>query len=196
MAKAAKRTQRAKVEPPPCSDCGGKGQRLIPHSGTRELHRVMCACQYDDLPLKLVYQADDSGCMIAAVATAVGKSYAEIRRLVNPGHDFSTNGIGIDAGVAILDRLGYAVMTRYGSDPRRGGAPRDPWPCAPWADVHICMVRNLSNTGTHVVVLLKDGRVLDPWWGVVQGLHRYDSVMSIMAIHRVRPESSEEVPRG
>jgi hypothetical protein len=168
----------------------------VRHKVTGELHQVRCACTYEDLPLRLVYQAEKSGCVLAAVATATGLSYAEVRQYVDLSHDFTENGTYLSVAASILDRLGYAVQTRYRNDPRLGGAPRDPWPSEPWADVILCEVTNLPNRGQHAVVLLTDGRVLDPWWGVVQGLHRYPAVHSMTAVYRVGPQSAVPSPES
>lgn len=175
---------------PACNDCGGSGKRLTRHKVTAELHQVRCACTYDDLPLRLVYQPNKADCVLAAIATATGNTYADVRQYFDLSHDFTEKGTDFGAAASILDRLGFAVQLRYRTDPRLGYAPRDPWPCEPWADVHLCEVTNLPNAGQHAVVLLKDGRVLDPWWGVVQGLHRYPRVISMMAIHDVRPRTA------
>lgn len=88
------------------------------------------------------------------------------------------------ATVAMIVQIGYAVRRRYRHDARLKRF-RDVWPCAPWADLHWCEVRNTRDSGQHAVVLLRDGRVLDPWWGVLQGLHRYPGVVSIAAVYPV-----------
>lgn len=168
----------------PCEyGCDG-GKRLVRHKRTGELHGCRCPCTYKDLPLKVVLQPENAGCMLAAVATITGKTYAEIRHLVTMGHDFSTEGTHGAVTDEIFAHLGYAVQERFRYDPRLE-AQRPRWPLAPWADVHLCQVQNLPDTGMHAVVLLRDGRVLDPWWGVVHGLHRYPRVSSMTAVYKV-----------
>ncbi len=172
------------VDPPTvCPDCTD-GKRRVQHRGTGEYHGVACHCQVADLPLRLVIQPERMGCVLAAVATVVGKSYGEIRQLVDLSHDFTEQGTFLTVAQSILERLGYAYQLRYSYDPRLN-LSRPEWPCAPWAAVHICEVQNLTETGQHAVVLLRDGRVLDPWWGIVQGLHRYRRVVSMMAVYPV-----------
>ncbi len=176
--------------PPPCDDCGGTLYRLALNKITQDLIRVPCACNVKDLPLKLVYQRERSDCLVAAVATAIGKPYQDIRFAYDLTHDFSDEGMHMNAAASILDRYGYAVQWRYATDPRLNYAPRNPWPPAPWADVTICDVRTLSEHCDHAVVLLRDGRVLDPYWGVLQGLHRFTKVNSMMAVYAVNVEKA------
>lgn len=175
----------AKRPKPPCTYGCNDGKRLVRHSGTGEHHTTRCMCTYDDLPVQLVLQPEPKGCMIAAVATVVGKTYEEVLQLVDRSHDFTQEGTHQYVIEGVLEHLGWAVQVRQRWQGRLGGTHRDPWPCAPWADLHICQVRNLPDNAEHAVVLLRDGRVLDPWWGVVQGLHRYKSVSWIMACYNV-----------
>jgi hypothetical protein len=68
----------------------------------------------------------------------------------------------------VLEHYGFAYQTRY-HHLARLCRDRDVWPCEPWADLHFCEVINTRASGQHAIVLLRDGRVLDPWWGVLQG---------------------------
>jgi hypothetical protein len=172
-------------QPQVCPDCGGTGRRKVLNRATGEHHNVRCQCTYDDLPLRVVYQPERSGCAIAAAATVAGKSYAEVRQMMLLERDFNAEGADTFELQSLLDQLGFAYQIRYATVARLGHIPRDPWPCAPWAPLHICTVKNLSDTGYHFVVLLPDGRVLDPWWGVVQGLHRYPRVTEMMGLYPV-----------
>jgi hypothetical protein len=171
-----------------CTWCNGTGRRVVRHAGTGEKHGMNCACQITDLPIGFVYQEEESGCGIAAVAMATRQSYRDVRRLLSMAKDLSDERFGVDVEQIdnLLDALGFAWQTRYLNEARLA-MQRDPWPCAPWADVHLCHVRSLSDAGHHYVVMIRDGRVLDPWWGVIQGLHRYPSVHSIKAVYRVDP---------
>ncbi len=170
-----------------CTWCNGTGRRAVRHAGTGELHGMVCACRVTDLPIPFVYQLEDNGCGVAAIAMATSHTYADVRRLLSVCNDLSEcsdTGVDFDQVEGLLDQLGFSWQTRFHIDNRLHRV-RDPWPCNPWADVHICNVRSLSDYGYHYVVWLRDGRVLDPWWGVVQGLHRYPSVRSIKAVYPI-----------
>jgi len=175
--------------PKPCEWCKGEKVRRILHRGTGELHRVSCACTHE-LPVRFVYQPENSGCCIAAVAMIVGKSYFDVKQLMNVEHDLSCEGIHYHEWQDLLVDLGFASQFRSSWSPRLKDN-RAVWPCAPWADLHFCEVINTRASGQHSVVLLRDGRVLDPWWGVLQGLHRYPRVVSMTAVYRV-PEKAPE----
>ena len=178
------------VTAPPCPHCVD-GKRRVLNRGTGEYHGIRCHCQFEGLPLQLVIQPERAGCVLAAVATIVGKSYREVRQCVDLTHDFTEKGTYLNVAQALFDRFGFAYQTRYPYDPRLNTS-RPEWPCEPWADAHLCEVVNLSETGQHAVVLLRDGCVLDPWWGVVQGLHRYSNVVSMTAVYRL--PAPAEVP--
>lgn len=173
-----------------CEHCKGDGHRLVLHTGTNEQHRIKCFCQ-EELPFPVVIQPEDSGCAVAAVATAAQISYREARALIRMDRDLTKEGCYDFEIDEMMHALGYATQKRYRGIRRLNNAPR-PWPCAPWAPVHLVMVRNLSNTAFHFVVMLADGRVLDPWWGVVQGLHRYPDVLSILGCFRVSVPSKDD----
>jgi hypothetical protein len=170
-----------------CSWCAGAKFRLVRHVKTHEQHRMPCACAHD-LPIAFIYQPEENGCGIAAVAMATQRPYAEVRKLLLMSVDLS--GFVLDDGVNVaqvdemLEVLGFAWQARY-PNLHRLAAPRPDWPCEPWADVHLCHVRSLSDSGGHYVVMLRDGRVLDPWWGVIGGLHRYPQVHSIKSLHPI-----------
>ncbi|MGH9884847.1 MAG: hypothetical protein ACREBE_04935 [bacterium] len=178
---------------PTCIDCGDTKWRLTPHRVTGERHRVACACTVGDLSLRLVYQRHKADCVVAALATAMGRTYDDVRHRIDLSHDFTVEGTSLE-GVAcsVLDHFGFAWQLRYRTTARLNYAERDPWPCAPWADAHICEVTNLPNCTRHAVVLLRDGRVLDPFWGVVQGLYRYPAVHSMLAVYPIAVGSSAQ----
>lgn len=176
--------------PAPCIDCSGTLYRLTLNKITQDLIRVPCACNVKDLPLKFVYQRQRSDCLVAATAMAIGKPYRDVLFAYDLTHDFSDEGMHMHAAASILDRYGYAVQWRYATDPRLNYAARNPWPPAPWADVTICDVRTLSEHCDHAIVLLRDGRVLDPYWGVLQGMHRFTKVNSMMAVYAVNVEKA------
>ena len=102
------------------------------------------------------------------------------------GLDLVNHGVGIqfDAWSYLRD-MGYAVQLRYRSPYTTAyGQPlHEPWPCEPWADVHICSVE--SPAGAHAIVLLRDGTVLDPMTPEPRRLSDYAKVESITAVWKV-----------
>jgi hypothetical protein len=166
-----------------CAHCVG-GKRAVRHSKTGEFHTTRCFCQYDDLQFPVVIQPENSGCAVAAIATVAELPYTTVRALIHLDRDFTVEGTYEREMHELLDRLGFAYQQRYAIE-QRLNTKRSPWPCAPWASSHIAMVRNLADSAWHYVVMQRDGRVLDPWWGVVHGLHRYPEVSSITGLYRV-----------
>lgn len=161
-----------------------EGQRRVTHSATGEIHTMSCFCTVKDLPVKVVIQPEPSGCGLAALATVAGLTYEDVRSLIHIDRDFTKEGTFESELQSLFDRLGFAWQFRTAFEARLG-TKRAQWPCAPWAPIHLSFVKNLSNNAYHFVVMLKDGRVIDPWWGVVQGLHRYPEVLSIYGMYRV-----------
>jgi hypothetical protein len=170
-------------EPKPCEMCKGERYLLRVSSGTQETHRIRCPCTYDNLPIAVVFQPEKSGCGIAAVAMVAEKTYAEVRQRCNMAHDFTVDGMGQYEMEDLLIHYGFSYQIITKNHPRLGSA-REVWPPAPWTELAIAQVRNLSNSGYHYVVLLKDGRVLDPWYGVIQGLHRYPDVLCVHGVFK------------
>jgi hypothetical protein len=170
-----------------CQWCAGSKKRVVTHAHTGELHGMPCACQAD-LPIPFIYQPDDYGCGIAAVAMATCTPYPEVRRLLVMSNDLSgvdkSGGVNVGQVDDLIDHLGFAWRARA-AHVHRLASQRTPWPCQPFADTHVVYVRNLSDNAHHFVCLLRDGRVLDPWWGVINGLHRYPMVHSIKGLFRI-----------
>lgn len=167
-----------------CPDCKDEKFKLIRNSTTGEHCDVRCACN-ETLPLKMVYQPEKSGCGVAAVAIVVQRSYWEVRQYMDLPHDFVNNGMYDDQLIELLDLFGWAVQNRRERIGRLNGTLRTPWPPEPFAQYHICTVKNLADNGYHYVVLLDDGRVMDPTWGVVEGLYRYPQVLGVIGVFPV-----------
>lgn len=104
-----------------------------------------------------VAQEESDGCLVACIAMATGRTYAEIRAIVAASY---SGGIHSVIAHDVLADLGYAVMVRYKHIPHLK-RNRDAWPIAPFAPVHICGVD--ATTGPHAIVLLDTGEVYDPW---------------------------------
>lgn len=110
-----------------------------------------------------VAQPNGYGCAIACVAMIVGKTYDEMEawfleqglpreRMVQGSHD----GIWREA----IDRHGFVYVQRYRCDPFLNRCDRPDWP-VPFAPVHVCCTRVAA--GSHAVVMLGNGSVLDPF---------------------------------
>jgi hypothetical protein len=165
-----------------CNECDDGQFRLRKHWGTGELHKVRCQCYYD-LPLKFVYQEQPSGCFAATVAMLLGKSYFEVvRQYYNMSHDFTKQGSYLRQALEILDKHGgFSYQTRY-KHYMPLSSQREDWPES-WADIILCEVRNMRDSGLHAVILLADGKVLDPHIGVIENVSLYPSVESMTAIY-------------
>lgn len=100
------------------------------------------------------------GCGPACLAMLTGIPYARIVEDFggDKGFDETTRGITHHDCDGWLAEHGYATSRFWKF--RHGNKPRDPWPMPPWTDTHLVMVEITG--GTHFVVLLKDGTVLDP----------------------------------
>lgn len=180
-------------EKEPCPNCDKNNKRRVKNSLTGELHTVRCHCTYDDLQFKNVIQCDSKGCGIAAVAIVAEKPYKEVRQYIHLDRDFTQDGMYDTELEGLLEVFGFSYQSRY-KHLARLGTPREVWPPAPFADSHICQVRNLPDKAYHYVVMQKDGRVLDPWWGVVQGLHRYPEVLQVHGLWKI-PVPEVETPK-
>jgi hypothetical protein len=98
--------------------------------------------------------------------------------------DRNTEGLGSHQSDVWLEQLGYAVLRRYGRFYSPLHADRtSPWPCEPFADVHICEVP--TGSGYHAIVLMRDGTVLDPNADAPRRLSDYPEVTNIAGIFKV-----------
>lgn len=171
-----------------CTDCT-RGKREVRNSKTGEFHTVRCHCQFE-LPFPLILQPEKSGCALAAVAMVVQQPYATVRQYVTLERDYTGEGTYEREIYELLNHFGFSYQRKEKLVQRLGGTTA-PWPPAPWAPLHVAMVRNLTDVAYHYVVMLQDGTIMDPWWGVVQGLHRYPSILSVSAVYPVVPPTPE-----
>ena len=64
-----------------------------------------------------------------------------------------------------------------------GAVPRVPWPPEPFGDVHLCEVTVQQDSPVnHFVVMLQNGRVLDPLTPERKRLSDYHRVLSVAAV--------------
>lgn len=114
--------------------------------------------------IRYVAQPNGYGCAIACVAMIVGKTYEEMEAwLAEQGMTRERMASGLYAHIYLeaLDRHGFAYAQRYRCDPFTNRCDRPAWPPAPFAPIHLCCT-NVA-VGSHAVVMLADGSVLDPW---------------------------------
>lgn len=138
--------------------------------------------------MKLVRQKHARGCGVAALAMLTGDDYDAVAVYFR-GIDLDAKGLylcGLDD--YLVDR-GYAIARKkrylgfFGGD---GAPPREPWPPAPFADVHLCEVEVYEKAPVyHFVVMLRDGAVLDPLADGPRRLSDYHRVNSVAGVYRV-----------
>jgi len=98
-----------------------------------------------------------------------------------------------------LWRHGFAWQQVFPFEPRRA-CPADvsmsewrklhgrtPWPPSPWAEAHLCQV---ETSQSHAVVMLADGRVLDPLDPSPRRLSDYGRTMNVRAVFDCRPAAA------
>lgn len=121
-------------------------------------------------------QEDAYGCGVAAMAMLTGRTYAEVKASFT--NDFSGGGHSVFMWDQYLAEHGYGTARKYRY---LYGRERAVWPCEPFADVHLCLVHVVEGPG-HMVVLLRDGTVLDPLTPEPRRLSDYAGVSDIAAV--------------
>ncbi len=137
--------------------------------------------------MRLVKQKQSHGCYIAALAMIAGLSYDEIKAHFNKSYDFDKEGVTFFAADALLHKLGFASARIWQHD-QLNKEERSYWPPSPWADVHLCEAVVDPKKGAHAIIMLKDGKVLDPNFGELPSLRNphYVRVYSVAAIYKVK----------
>jgi hypothetical protein len=138
--------------------------------------------------VRWVAQEDDAGCGAATLAMLTGRTYREARDLIDslwPNvKDWTADGNG--SNEFDLDRCLYAdgffIQRRYSSWRDNGTSAILPFP-DPFAPAHYCMVRQPSNS-YHFVVMLADGRVLDPMREGYFALAEWPEVAQVVGVSR------------
>lgn len=174
-----------------CTDCSGSGKVAVTHYGTGEKHTVVCPCKAD-LPIPFVWQPEDNGCGVAALAMVARLTYRQARQYFTLERDFAKDGMHVHELHEALNVLGFAYQDLSPRESRLGYTPRAEWPPTPFTDLAIGHVKNLRDSSWHFVVVLRGGRVLDPTWGIIQGLHRYPEVVGYLALYRVSDEKKSD----
>jgi hypothetical protein len=137
--------------------------------------------------VRWVHQEEPYGCGCAAVAMATGMTYAEVRALI-PGKDFATGGMCCQDYEQLLACMGYATAKLWKCRQHLGhNYQTEDWPPAPFADVHICEVYVKGGTrGSHMVVMLADGTILDPVSPEPRTYADYERIVAVMAVVPIR----------
>lgn len=134
------------------------------------------------MSVQWVGQEEQWGCGCAAVAMLTGRTYQQIKEHVERDQD--QDGMHSGAWEEVLAEHGYAVAKIY----RVSAYPwqnceRDVWPPPPWADLHLAeVVVSGGSRGSHMVVMLADGTVLDPLTPEPRRLANYSAVFWVGAI--------------
>lgn len=111
-----------------------------------------------------VSQPNGYGCTIACLAMIAGTTYdAMERQVLDWGLPRSRMEQGLWEGqwMEALDRLGFVYARRYRCDAFINGQERAEWPPRPFAPVHLLCADVAA--GSHAIVMLADGSVLDPY---------------------------------
>jgi hypothetical protein len=133
-----------------------------------------------------VFQEHDYGCGIASLAMVSGDAYGDVHAwlLANVKNTQSAAWLterGIHHGIVefYLAQHGFVWRTVY------EGWGLDVWPPAPFAPIHVCSVVQPSRN-QHFVVMLDDGRVLDPLDGTLGlALMNWPKVNNVVGIWRL-----------
>lgn len=153
--------------------------------------------------IRWVRQWHASGCGVAVLAMLTGRPYGEIVKRIaghdGSGHDGDWNAHGVTH--LTLDRVlaeeGFWLQRHYAAwhadyeepvtDPapvrRAVPKPGHTWPPEPWAPVHYASVQQPSGHG-HFVVMLADGRVLDPLREGFYSLSDWPAVNQVTGLRR------------
>jgi hypothetical protein len=107
------------------------------------------------------------------------------------GVDLNVNGLYLRGVDEYLTEAGYAVarLYRWRSFFIGGSAPlREPWPPEPFGEIHVCEVEVYEAAPTyHFVVMVADGKCLDPLTPDPKRLADYFRVLNIAVVVK-KPE--------
>jgi hypothetical protein len=131
-----------------------------------------------------VRQEERYGCVVACLAMATARTYADVRRYFN--RPFDEGGMKNDEAYHYLATHGYAVAHL---DEACAAAAGLEWPPPPFARAHLASV--YTDARPHMVVVAGDGRVLDPSFepAIERSLHDYERVRSVAGIYMIGGEA-------
>lgn len=127
-----------------------------------------------------IQQNHSRGCGPAALAMVTAARYEAVCDYF-ANIDFDSEGIGIRECDHYLAEHGFAVARLYSA--KRHNLPREKWPPKPFGDIHLCHVDVFEGAPlSHWVVMLEDGKVLDPLFPEKESLHDYHFVNNVAAV--------------
>lgn len=132
---------------------------------------------------RYVRSAKPNGCVVASIAMVTGETFHQVRRgMLEYWQDKGQfEGVGDSIFEQYLAQKGYAVQyLHHEYEPRFQLRKR--WPPPPFAPIHVC---DVFDEGMHAVVMLADGRVLDPNDKTRRALTDYHRVFSVCGIWKV-----------
>lgn len=134
------------------------------------------------MQIRWVRQKEPNGCVAATLAMILGVTYSDARNMLGGPHE---NGCySTERATKILWEHGWATcrLTTYRSNRQR----RDLGRVKPFALVHLVSVVVEPTSPTyHSVVMLRDGRVLDPLERATRRLSDYHAVTGITGLHHL-----------
>lgn len=131
--------------------------------------------------INYVRQEDPYGCQYACLAMLIGKKYSDIRGELGP---LGKHGCSYDLWKEVLSRNGFAYQFHWRFD-QQTNKIRSIWPLPLWADAHICTVDAGQGDGSHAVIVLRDGTVLDPHSGPGKQFKDYSGTTYMAGIYDV-----------
>ena len=133
-----------------------------------------------------IKQEHKNGCGAASLAMITGVSYADVIKHFST-IDFDKDGLIFDALIAFLVDNGFAVAPKFKYFSVVNSPGRNPWPPEPFADIHFCNVLVYEKSPmSHIVVMLKDGTILDPLIDNISKISDYFKVYNVTGIYCVK----------
>lgn len=129
--------------------------------------------------MDVILQKHAHGCCAAALAMVTGQTYDEVAAAYT--EDLSMRGLSQFHMEHYLVEHGYCWAKKTLYDPNN--KKRAAWPPAPFGNIHICEVA--MSGGSHAVVMLADGMVLDPMTTEVKRLTDYEEVYYAAAVRKL-----------
>lgn len=124
-----------------------------------------------------------NSCVVASLAMVTGKTFNQTLRGLKEfwQEEGQFQGVKDEIFDAYLGQLGYAVRyIKHDYSPRF--KLRKEWPPKPFAPIHVC---DVFDEGLHAVVMLEDGKVLDPNDVHKKSLADYQRVFTVAGIYPV-----------
>lgn len=138
------------------------------------------------MTVQRVEQEDKMGCGLACLAMLTGETYRQVKSKVVRWEE--NHGVAEFMMKDYLVEQGYASAMKY---PHSSSMKidRTPWPPAPFADVHFVCLDAFGSEGFHYVIMLRDGSIIDPWFGRTQPrrLEQYGQVMHVCGVVKINP---------